>query len=176
MNPLRTLVVFYSQDSRTRDLAIDIAFDLDADIMEIFDETPREGILGRIRSFLEVVFDIPAPTRPFDKEPYLYDLVLIGTSVWNNSVCSPIRTFLRKSWARLPNVGFFMTHRGKGIDAAMEQLHRMSHRNPLGALAIHLDRIGQDDYLEVLVEFEDKVTMRADMLNAMNQGLNATIW
>jgi flavodoxin len=98
MSVLKTLVVYYSSDGYTRDAALELALQLDADMLEIQDLHPRKGFRGRVRSMVEAVFDIPARTLPFSKDPFLYDLVVIGTPVWNGKVSSPIRTFLIRTW------------------------------------------------------------------------------
>jgi hypothetical protein len=66
----------------------------------------------------------------------------------------------------LPNVGFFVVHKKNGIDRVLNEMALLSHRNPLATVGIEKGQ-RPDDLPFLLGEFENKVTMRAVLQNAL---------
>jgi hypothetical protein len=61
---------------------------------------------------------------PAVHDPAAYDLVMIGTPIWNMSVAPPVRSYLVRERARLPAVAFFCTCGGRGGERAFAQMAR----------------------------------------------------
>ncbi|MEM3403624.1 MAG: hypothetical protein QXJ17_03660 [Nitrososphaeria archaeon] len=66
------------------------------------------------------------------KHPRMYDVVVIGTPVWNNTMSTPIRTYILQYREQFKKIAFFCTQECsenvaiKDIEfyAAKSQLHR----------------------------------------------------
>lgn len=95
---LKTLVVFYSRTGITRKAAETIARALSGDIEEIVAKDDRSDFSGYGLSREEAVLKKPALIKAAKKDPARYDLTIIGTPVWVQTVSSPMRAYiLRKS-------------------------------------------------------------------------------
>ena len=134
MNPSNVLVVYYSRSGTTRVLGNLIAAALDADVEELRDVHPRQGARGWVRSILEATLDRRAELEPQRRDPRHYNLVIIGTPVWNARVCSPVRTWIEDNATRLPAVALFATMGGRGGDATIAQMTSLLGRPPTATL------------------------------------------
>jgi len=92
MGRRRTLVVYYSRSGHTRGVARQVAAALEADLEEIAEPTGRDGVLGYVRSALEAIFGASAEIERPRSDPGDYDLVVVGTPVWDAAVSTPVRT------------------------------------------------------------------------------------
>jgi flavodoxin len=133
---MRTLVVFYSRTGYTREIAHRIAAALYADIEDITDHVNRRGVLGYLRSGREAWFRRRAPLAPLVHDPADYDLVIVGTPVWNMSLSSPVRTFLQDQRLKLHDVAFFCTMGGIGSDRVFAQMEQECGCHPIATLAV----------------------------------------
>ncbi len=126
----RVLVVYFSRTGHTRTIAEQVAAALGADVEPIAEASSRLGLLGFERSgfqaFLERVVDI----EPSTHDPAAYDLLVIGTPIWDLSLASPVRSYLRRHRARLPDVAFFCTCGGLGMARVFEQMARECRKEP----------------------------------------------
>jgi flavodoxin len=132
----RILVVNYSRTGHTRLVAEELARALHADSEEIRDSGDRDGVLGYARSALEALFGVSCEIRVPVLDPARYDLVVIGTPVWNASVSTPARTYLWLERDRLPRVAFFVTHGGSGSGRALAQMRALAGKAPLATLVV----------------------------------------
>lgn len=133
---MRTLIVYYSRNGMTRDLANAIQKELGADIEEIADPTPRSGPLGYMRCVLESAFQQKAAIRSPAKNPRDYDLVIVGTPVWAGNMSSPVRAYLSKTRDRLPKVAFFCTMGGVGNEHTFQKMGELCQKSPVAELAL----------------------------------------
>lgn len=105
---MKVLVVFYSRDGHTRRAAEIIADTLKADIDEVVDKKPRKGIFG----FLKAGYDATRGKTTaiiFTKDPGKYDIVVVGTPVWNGRVTPAVRTYLMRNRRNIKRCVFFAT-------------------------------------------------------------------
>ena len=109
---MKTLVVFYSRSGTTKRVALDVAKALNADIDEVIDKKSRKGILGFLRAGYDATRDKTTEIE-FEKDPSDYDLVIIGTPVWNGRVTPAIRTYLLRNRERIKRAAFFSTCAGR---------------------------------------------------------------
>ncbi len=133
---MRTLVVYYSRSGTTRALAGALSRALDADVEEIVDETPRDGVAGYAQSLIESVLEQDARIRPRVNDPGFYDLVVVGTPVWAANVSSPVRAYLRAARGRLPSVAFFCTMGGRGDSRVFHKMQELAGARPVARLAL----------------------------------------
>lgn len=134
-NP-RALLVYYSRTGRTRVVAEAIAAILPCDVEEIIDTKSRRGLLGYLRAAFDAGFRRLTTLKPTRHNPADYDVVIVGTPVWNASVSSPVRTYLTLQKDRLKRVAFFCTFGGSGSRRAFRQMAEACGIQPLDLLDI----------------------------------------
>lgn len=93
---MKILVVYYSYDGNTRFIAETVANELDADIHELkpVKEMKSKGFLKYVWGGTMVAMKRKPRLLPLDKNPADYDLIIIGTPVWNSTMAPPVRSFL----------------------------------------------------------------------------------
>jgi len=136
MNGAKVLVVFYSRTGFTRALARQIAEALGGDIEDLADTRSRDGVLGYLRSGFEAALRRRTVLEPLAHEPASYDLVVVGTPVWNASLSSPVRTFLSDHGPEMKRVAFFCTFGGSGDARVFQQMIEASGRVPLTVMSL----------------------------------------
>jgi flavodoxin len=132
----KALVVFYSRSGFTRVVGRALAEALGADLEELRDTKNRAGLVGYFRSALDAAFRRLTRLEPIAVDPAAYDLVVVGTPVWNASVSSPVRSFLVQHGASCKTVALFCTFGGSGSVRAFRQMAELCGKPPRGTLAI----------------------------------------
>jgi len=106
---VKTLVVYYSRTSNTRLIGNEIAAALGGDVEDLKDGKKRAGPIGFLLSGMEAKRKTLVQLEALTHNPSEYDLVVVGTPVWANDMCSPVRTFLSQQRTALNNVAWFCT-------------------------------------------------------------------
>jgi len=132
----RILVAYYSRTGTTKHVAEQLAHSLGADIEVILDHVPRAGVLGYLRSTIDGTLRHYADIAASTHDPADYQLVLVGTPVWNRSISSPTRAYLARHWRDLPSVGFFCTFGGYGVQQAIGHMTELCGKHPIWTLAL----------------------------------------
>ncbi len=130
-----TLVVCYSRTGRTHNLAYRIALEMDAPLDDIAERVSRRGLLGYLRSSREAWFRGRPAILASSHDPGEYDLVVIGTPVWNWSLSGPVRSYLVEHAPRLPRVAFFCTMGGSGSGRVFRQMQEAAGKAPVATFA-----------------------------------------
>jgi flavodoxin len=158
----KILVVYYSRTGHTRRVAEEIAAILRADVEEIVDPEDRMGILGYFRSGRQAFFGHEADIREPLKDPAVYDLVIVGTPVWNWSLSAPARAYLARRQQRLarPPVAFFLTHGGSGAPRVLGQMEELLGKAPLDVMAVREAEIANGRYHEKIRSFTESLADR----------------
>lgn len=146
MDPTRTLVVFYSRTGTTELAARAIREELGCAIEAIHDRKNRGGIVGYFRSSFDAMFHRPATIHAMSSNAKDYDLVLVGTPIWNASVSAPVRTFLSENRGRIRKVAFFCTHRGSGSARVLRQMEEICGKHPVVTLVLRTEEVRHDAY------------------------------
>jgi flavodoxin len=133
---MRVLVVYYSRSGNTRKLAQAVALAGRFDLEELREPRDRSGLLGYLRSGFEATFERRATIAPIELDPAGYDLVAIGTPVWNAALSSPVRTFLEEQRGSIARAAFFATLGGRGVGRAFRQMAEALGRPPVATLAL----------------------------------------
>ncbi|MFA4663066.1 flavodoxin family protein [Pyrococcus kukulkanii] len=126
---MKTLIVFYSRSRTTKRIAQEVAKALNADIDEIIDKKPRKGILGFLIAGYDATMGKTTEIE-FEKDPSSYDLVVIGTPVWNGRVTPAIRTYLLQNRGKIRNAAFFCTCAGRP-GKCLEQMEEILGKRPV---------------------------------------------
>ncbi|WP_010478462.1 flavodoxin family protein [Thermococcus zilligii] len=109
---MKALVVYYSRDGHTREVARRIAEALGADLDEVIDRKNRKGVLGFLRAGYDATRGKTTEIA-FEKDPSEYDLVVIGSPVWNGRVTPAIRTYLLRNREKIRKAALFATCAGR---------------------------------------------------------------
>ena len=132
----RILVVYFSRTGHTRTVARQLADRLGAEVEEINDPTNRSGFFGYQRSGFQAFFRRVPPIAAAVHDPHGYDLVIIGTPIWDMSLSAPVRAYLRRYRAVLPKVAFFSTCGGVGADRAFTQMTKECGQSPVSTMVL----------------------------------------
>jgi flavodoxin len=150
---MNALVIYYSRTGNTQVLAQRIGGALDARLEEITDRAHRRGILGYLRSGREAWFGQRAELMPCEFDLSAFDLVVIGTPVWNASLSSPVRTFLEDNAKALRSVAFFCTMGGRGSKRVFRQMEAACRKPPIATLARTERQLARSDLPDVVGAF-----------------------
>ncbi len=141
----KTLVVFFSRTGHTRRIAERLARALGADLDVIREARSRLGLGGYLRSGYEATFKRESAIEPTGLDPAGYDLVIIGTPVWNYSLSSPVRAYLHQHRDVFKAVAFFLTEGGTGQARVFGQMTEVVGKLPLGTLTIRESELEETD-------------------------------
>jgi flavodoxin len=155
MDPKRALVVFYSRTGTTKIVGDKIAQLLQCDCEELVDRRPRQGLRGYLRASFDATFRLSTELAPPRFDPSAYDLVLIGTPIWNASVSAPIRTYLEANRDRMKQVAFFCTHGSSGSARVLRQLEQLAAKAPVATLVLRTSHVHYEDIDRRLHDFVD---------------------
>jgi flavodoxin len=134
---MKTLVVYYSRTGKTRFVAEKIASELKADIEEVVDLKNRSGRFGFLKAGYDSTRGIETEIGETHKSPSEYDLVVIGTPVWNSRSASAIRTYLTKNDFSGKKVAVFCTNEVMGEEKAVERTKALiSNGDIVGELVV----------------------------------------
>ena len=157
----RVLVVHYSRTGTTRKLAEAIATATGWDLEAIVDTRDRRGFLGFLRSGFEAMTGRRTRLEAVRHDLRAYDLVVIGSPVWDRSVSTPVRTFLEEHAAELPRVAFFLTFGGEGQERALAQMAALAGRAPLATLALRQEELTREAHGPAVARFVDALRAAA---------------
>ncbi len=150
---MKILVVFYSRTGNTRIVAEEIRNGLDCDIEEIIDKQKRSGILGYWRSVYDAIRKKETVLEKIKNDPEDFDLLIIGTPVWNRNVSVPIRTYITQNHAKFNKLAFFCTATGPNFEGAIKGITELSNMSPIATLGIRAKEIKDRSYQSKIQEF-----------------------
>ena len=133
---MKSLVVVYSRTGSTRTAGQTIAASLGGDFDLVISSAPRHGPLGFLRSSWEATFGVHAQIAHPARKVVDYDLVVVGSPIWNSSVSSPVRSYLHQNRELLRAIAFFVTGAGVGADRALLEMQQIAGRAPIATLEI----------------------------------------
>jgi flavodoxin len=131
---MRILVAYYSRTGTTEKVAHALATALGADIEAIVDHTRRRGIIGYLRSGYEATLGRLVLIAPATRDPWSYDLVVVGTPIWNQCLSSPVRSYLERH--EFHKVAFFCTCGGRGSERVFAQMAEAAGHPPVATLVL----------------------------------------
>lgn len=148
----KVLIAYYSRTNHTKKVAKFLADYMGFDIDEIKTDD-REGVGGYIKSAFESATN-KKPRIKFTKNPEAYDLVIIGTPVWANTISSPMMTYL--DICKNVKVAAFLTLGGKKYEKAIKYLSLKIPKFE-GAMHLKTKNIADDKYQNKALEFFRKL-------------------
>ncbi|NDJ79192.1 MAG: hypothetical protein GYB65_23325 [Chloroflexi bacterium] len=153
------LVVYYSLNGNTRQVAEAIAAAHDAALELIQDTVNRDTGLGRPRSAVEGLLGLRSSITPPKHDPAEYDLVVVGTPVWAARLSSPVRAYLSQQRAALKRVAFFCTQGGIGGKWALQSMAKISGQRPVARLIISARHLNTPVAGEKVAQFVSEIGM-----------------
>lgn len=150
---MKTLVVFYSRTGITRKVAETIARALSGDVEEIVAREDRSDFSGYGISREEAVLKKPAVIKATKKDPARYDLTIIGTPVWVQTVSSPMRAYISRKSKRFTRVAFFCTQDRSGAESAFEEMQELCKATPVATVEILHKDVEDNSYVEKIESF-----------------------
>jgi flavodoxin len=134
---MKTLVVYYSRTGKTRFVAEKVASELKAEIEEVVDLKNRSGRIGFLRAGYDATRGNGTEIGETQKSPSDFDLIVVGTPVWNSRPASAISTYLKRSDFAGKIVAVFFTNEGMGEEKAVERTKALiSNGNIVGELVV----------------------------------------
>ncbi len=154
----KTLVVYYSRTGTTGKVAEYIRDRLAADIEEIHDKKNRRGPIGWLMAGRDAGNKSLTVIETPSKEPSGYDLVVIGTPVWNDTVSSPIRTYITEYEQRFNQVALFSTQDSEEANAVPD-MEAILGRAPIASIQLQRKQdVESGDYKVKLTGYLEKLT------------------
>jgi flavodoxin len=141
MDPKRVLVVYYSRTGRTRTVARAIQDELGCEVDRIADKKRRGGVLGYVAAVVDAMLARPTALHPMTTDPLDYDLVVVGTPIWNASVALPVRAWLEANRDRIQHAAFFCTHGGSGSARAIRQMEALTGQPSIATLSLRSEEV-----------------------------------
>ena len=151
MKPI--LVVFYSRTGNTRKIAIELTKTLKADIEEVEDTIGRSGPIGWLKAGRDAGRKSLTKLKPLNMNPADYDLIIVGSPVWNDTVSTPIRTYLTEHRDSIKQAALYVT--GYTVDnSALAHMTEILNVPPVATLRLlGREEVKADEYKDKLDKF-----------------------
>lgn len=104
----KVLVVYYSRHNHTKMACEAIAQKLGADVEEIHDTKKRDHLFGWFQGAFDEELRTPTTISPPTKHPKDYDLVILGTPIWDG-VVPAVKAYATQYKKALKRVAFVIT-------------------------------------------------------------------
>ena len=134
-----------------------IAGKLGCAVEELIDTRRRTGLVGTIRAAIDAWRGRLTVLAPIRHQPSEYDLIVVGSPVWDLRLPPAIRTYLASYRTELPQVAFFCTEATAGAGRVFTEMTTVGGRAPLAVLAVHADEVARSAYLRDVGEFVDEI-------------------
>ncbi|ACC75117.1 flavodoxin [Paraburkholderia phymatum] len=174
MSGNKILVVFFSRTGTTRKIASLLANLLGAQVDEIVASTDRSGPFGYVRSLVEALEQRPAQIINSTRDVSSYELVVIGTPVWANSIASPVRAYLIANRSHFKNVAFFCSFARRGNRRALDQMRALAGMPALAECSLTAREALRGESSEILREFVERLERNLDAFR-MSQRPRSTL-
>jgi flavodoxin len=119
---MKSLVVYYSRSGNTRFVAEKISQKIGGDIEEIIDKKRRKGPLGFVIGGFDATRGRKTDIAEMKKSPRDYDLIVVGTPMWNKRITPAVRTYLEDNKFSEKRVALFSTNNGSQSERVFKTL------------------------------------------------------
>jgi flavodoxin len=119
---MRSLVVFYSRTGTSKFVAEKVVSELSAETEKVVDLKNRRGWLGFIRAGYDATRGKETKIEKTQKLPKDYDLIVVGTPVWNSRLTPAIRTYLKENDLSQRRIALFSTNEGRGGEKTLAMM------------------------------------------------------
>jgi flavodoxin len=119
---MKSLVVYYSRSGNTRFVAEKISQKIGGDIEEIIDKKRRKGPLGFVIGGFDATRGRKTDIAEMKKSPRDYDLIVVGTPMWNKRITPAVRKYLEDNKFSEKRVALFCTNNGSQSERVFKTL------------------------------------------------------
>ena len=158
---MKTVIVFYSLEGNTRYAAETLAKSLCADLLELKPHKPYPT--GDASKYVAGGFAASIGAKPklfpYSFSADAYDLIVLGSPVWNSRITPPLNTFLSEHSLAGKKVAAFACHSGGGPEKLFIALEKK-----VGTLAAKADFVDPAAHPE---EAEPKLAQFAETLKKL---------
>ncbi len=154
---MKTLVVFYSRDGTTKEIAKTISKVMNADIEEVIDLKNRRGFFAYFTAGYEAGNRKLAAIKKTKKDPNRYDLIVIGTPIWSWKMTPAVRTYIENNKSNFKKVAFFCVMGGSGDKDTFLDMATISKKKPVATVSFRTFEVKQKNYQEKVKEFAKKI-------------------
>ncbi len=154
---MRALVVFYSRSGRTREIGLEIAERLGAEVEEIRTERPYRGFLGLWRSVAHAIRRVEFAIEPPAKQAKDYDVVVLGAPIWGGRPAGPMLTYLAQAKGTIRKAACFVTSGGAQAPNVLENMAQTAGASFVGGLALDRFQMRSAGVTSAIDRFVDAV-------------------
>jgi flavodoxin len=157
---MKALIVYYSRSGHTRKIAHELIERCNADSEEIaLVDEPGTGMLGYLSAGWSALTRKEAKLKPTRKNPRNYDVVILGTPVWNYALSPPVRAYAKQHAHEFKKVAFFCTEGGSGDQKAFAQLAQACGKQPIATLAVTEKELPAQAHRAALDKFVEQLRL-----------------
>jgi len=131
---MKTLIVYYSRHGHTEKVANQLAKFLKADVELIVDNKDRKHLASWFRNSIDEELRTSTTIALPKKDPTKYDLVVIGTPIWDGIV-PPVKAYLQMFKGKFKKVAFFSTF-GASAENAFYFMEQACGKKPIATMEI----------------------------------------
>ena len=153
---MKTLVVCYSRKGTTAKVADAIAQGLGASTERIIDKKDRSGIFRYLGAGRDATRERPADIEEPKNDPATFDLVVIGTPIWNARMSTPILAYLKRYAGKFHKVAFFISCGGRYKDT-LDKMAIASGKQPVATLILLKKEVDSNAHLPKVRDFVGKL-------------------
>ncbi|MGC9348111.1 MAG: flavodoxin family protein [Anaerolineae bacterium] len=162
MTEQRILVVFHSSSGNTKKVAEAVAARLSADLEQIRERDPHPvdikgkgfgNFLNMGRAVMGGKSKRAAEIEDAQYNPADYDLMIVGTPVYANTLPAATRAYLETYADRLPQVAFFCTGEDPNNRHIFELMATASDKQPVAWLPFHAPQVREGTFASRVEEF-----------------------
>lgn len=150
---MNSLVVYYSRKGTTRKIGELISNEAEWEFEEIIDIKKRKGFIGFLKSGKDATFKKLADIKEIQKNPELFDLIILGTPIWNRRMTPAIRTYITEFKNKIKDVAFFCTEGGSGGQKTFDSMENLCEKTPISTLEITKNDIKNGDHKDKIKKF-----------------------
>jgi flavodoxin len=154
---MTNLVVFYSRKGTTKKIGEVIINKENWDFEEIIDTKKRKGIIGFLKSGMHASLKKLTKIEELQKDPELYDVIIMGTPIWNRRMTPAIRTYITEKKSKIKKLAFFCTEGGSGGPKAFESMAELCEKTPISTLEITRKNIKNGEYIDKVTKFIQEI-------------------
>lgn len=154
---MKSLVVFYSRTGHTKKIGEIISNEANWEYEEILDTKKRAGFIRFIKCGMDATRKKTTIIKEIDKDPELYDLIILGTPVWNKRMPPATRTYINENKNKIKKVAFFCTEGGKGGPQVFESMATLCDKIPTATLEITRKEIKKNLHADKIKQFIQKI-------------------
>lgn len=135
------LVIVYSYTGTCRRLAQLLCSQQGWEMAEIHDLHPRSGALGNWRCLMDSFFRRLPAIRYDGPPPGDYKAVVLISPIWGQRLAGPMRTFVDRKGARLPDLAMISVMGGRGAPNAVAEVGKRLGRAPILSTAFTMHEV-----------------------------------